>query len=97
MNNTQNGQFTEWWLTNKSNIMHKKGKKFRLSVIIKYIELKVLNAWHGWKQHFQYLHKSLRHDNNFSKKIFFHQSDMKTRITIQSVYTLILESNKILS
>ena len=46
--------------------MHKKGKNFRLCVIIKYTKLKVLNAWHGWKQHFQYLHKSLHHDNNFS-------------------------------
>ena len=50
----------------KSNIMHKKGKNFRSCVIIKYTELKVLNAWHGWKQHFPYLHKSLHHDNNFS-------------------------------
>ena len=31
-------------MTNKSNIMRKKGKNFRLCVIIKYTKLKVLNA-----------------------------------------------------
>ena len=31
------------------------------------------------------------------KRTFFHQSDVKRRITIRNVDTLILESNKILS